>query len=446
MTYTTGTITLTNGSAAVAGNGTGWATALIAGGVIYPQAAGNPLPIASVDSDTAITAATEWVGATGTYAYALQRQDDANQVIANAAALADYIQRLDNETLSALAGLTPAADKLAYFSGGSTAALTTLTSFARSLLDDANASTALTTLGVSTFAKTLLDDADASAALTTLGVSAFAKTLMDDADASAALTTLGVSAFAKTLLDDADASSARDTLGAQAALGYTPVDADAPNVTGSLISTGWFVSGGAFNNTRSLILQQSADAGAVRAEMQALERIGFYYTWLFRLSAGGASVDMEFRSDGSLTVPGSINGASKNFLIDHPLDPTNRDLTFASTESPHYGVEAWGVARLEGGRVTVNIDSASNLTAGTWEALTQNTIVTSLQNQEGFARLRPGPVAGGQFEIIADDETCGDLVAWRAVADRNDTIIRTLGNADPETGLLIPEADKAGSV
>ncbi|MEO1989618.1 MAG: hypothetical protein ABGX47_23665 [Martelella sp.] len=423
MNYTTGTITLTNGSAAVTGNGTGWATALIAGGVIYPQAAGNPLPIASVDSNTAITAETEWTGATGTYAYALARQDDANQVIANASALADYIQRLDNETLSALAGLTPAADKLAYFSGSSTAALTTLTPFARTLIDDANASTALTTLGVS----------------------AFAKTLLEDADASAALTTLGVSAFAKTLLDDADASSARVTLGAQAALGYTPVNAATPNVTGSLVSTGWFVSGGAFNNTRSLILQQSAAAGAVRAEMQALERIGFYYTWLFRLSAGGASVDMEFRSDGSLTVPGSINGAAKNFLIDHPLDPTNRDLTFASTESPHYGVEAWGVARLEGGRVTVDIDATSHLTAGTWAALTQNTIVTSLQNQDGFARLKPGPVAGGQFEIIADDETCGDLVAWRAVADRNDTIIRTLGNADPETGLLIPEADKAGA-
>ncbi|MAU22535.1 MAG: hypothetical protein CMH13_18730 [Martelella sp.] len=196
MNYTTGTITLTNGSAAVTGNGTGWATALIAGGVIYPQAAGNPLPIASVDSDTAITAATEWVGATGTYAYALQRQDDANQVIANAAALADYIQRLDNETLSALAGLTPAADKLAYFSGASTATLTTLTSFARSLLDDANASTALTTLGVSAFAKTLLDDTDASAALTTLGVSAFAKTLLDDIDASAARETLGAASSA----------------------------------------------------------------------------------------------------------------------------------------------------------------------------------------------------------------------------------------------------------
>ncbi|MEO1986252.1 MAG: hypothetical protein ABGX47_06285 [Martelella sp.] len=417
--YATGTITLTNGSRAIAGDGTGWATALIAGGVIYPQAAGNPLPIASVDSDTAITAATEWVGASGSYAYALQRQDDANQVIANATALADYIRRLDNETLSALAGLTPEADKLPYFNGESSAALTALTSFARSLLDDANA----------------------GAALTTLGVSAFAKTLLDDADAAAALATLGVSEFAKSLLDDADAAAARQTLGAQPILGFSPVNAAIPEMTQTLYVKGWETTPG-YGLTRAIVLQQSDVPGSVRAVWRAQERQGYYYSVFWDLNFGNDGRRLEFRSDGSFHVSGAINGSAKNFLIDHPLDPFNRDLTFSSTESPHYGVEAWGIARLEGGRAAVDIDAASNLTAGTWAALTQNTIVASLQNQEGFARLRPGPVAGGQFEIIANDDACGDLVAWRVVADRNDPVVRTLGNAHPETGLLIPEAEK----
>lgn len=66
----------------------------------------------------------------------------------------------------------------------------------------------------SAFALTLLDDADADTALTTLGVSAYAKTILHDANASAALTTLGVSAFAKTILDDADADAVRTTIGA----------------------------------------------------------------------------------------------------------------------------------------------------------------------------------------------------------------------------------------
>ncbi|MCX6069746.1 MAG: phage tail protein [Chloroflexi bacterium] len=44
-------------------------------------------------------------------------------------------------------------------------------------------------------------------------VSTWAKTLLDDVDASAGLGTLGFSAWAKTLIDDADAATARATLG-----------------------------------------------------------------------------------------------------------------------------------------------------------------------------------------------------------------------------------------
>ena len=55
--YSDGTITLAQGTAAVVGDGTAWATSLLVGGVIYVEAAGgNALPIASVDSDTMITA------------------------------------------------------------------------------------------------------------------------------------------------------------------------------------------------------------------------------------------------------------------------------------------------------------------------------------------------------------------------------------------------------
>lgn len=136
-------------------------------------------------------------------------------------AVLDYVFSVVNP----LNGLTPAADKMPYYTSASASALATLTAFARTLLDDADASTALSTLGVSTFIKTLLDDADAATARATIGAQASDATLTALAGLTGAAdrlpyfngadtaTLATFTAFARSLLDDADAAAARATLG-----------------------------------------------------------------------------------------------------------------------------------------------------------------------------------------------------------------------------------------
>jgi hypothetical protein len=67
--------------------------------------------------------------------------------------------------LTAINSLTPAADRIAYYTSASAGAMTALTSFGRSLIDDADAATARTTLGLgtaATSAATAFQSADAT--------------------------------------------------------------------------------------------------------------------------------------------------------------------------------------------------------------------------------------------------------------------------------------------
>jgi hypothetical protein len=154
-----------------------------------------------------------------------------------------HVQAYD-ATLTSIAALGTGADKLAYTTNVDTWAETALTTFGRSLLDDSDASTARTTLGLAIGTNVQAYDATLLS-LASLGTGAdkIAYTTNVDTWAEASITTFG-----RSLIDDADASAAKTTLGLVIGTNVQAYDADLlalagiSGVRGDLLiygSTGW---------------------------------------------------------------------------------------------------------------------------------------------------------------------------------------------------------------
>ena len=136
-------------------------------------------------------------------------------------------------------------------------------------------------------------------------------------------------------------------------------------------------------------------------------------------SGGGLAIYDVLYVSGTLSVT-----STKNFLIDHPLQPTTKKLIHTAVESPRVDLIYRGTTQLKDGRAIVNIDrqcvgdESCAMEDGTFEALCRDPVYY-LQNTTDFNRLI-GTIDKNLLTVISEDVNSIATVNWMVVAERKD--------------------------
>ena len=140
---------------------------------------------------------------------------------------------------------------------------------------------------------------------------------------------------------------------------------------------------------------------------------------------------------GDLDVVGALSKGSGTFDIAHPTKGGDWRLRHSFIEGPTADLIYRGTVTLDGAGATVDLDTASGMTAGTWEALCRNpwSIVSS---------------SGNAVEWVLDGKTltitgpAGAVCMWLVIAERNDDHIHHSSIADAD-GHVVVEYERAPS-
>jgi len=140
----------------------------------------------------------------------------------------------------------------------------------------------------------------------------------------------------------------------------------------------------------------------------------------FTDSTGGTNVQrMSINNAGTVAIVGALSKGSGSFKIDHPLPEKTEThhLVHSFVESPQADNIYRGKVDLVDGSATVNIDTVSGMTEGTFVLLNTNTQCFT-SNESGWTAVK-GSVSGNILTITAQ-EACSDTISWLVIGERHD--------------------------
>ena len=131
----------------------------------------------------------------------------------------------------------------------------------------------------------------------------------------------------------------------------------------------------------------------------------------------------------------SKGGGSFRIAHPHPSKKYTHDLVHSFIEGPQMDLIYRGKVDLVDGTATVNIDTKSNMTDGTFVLLNRD-VQCFTSNETGWTAVK-GSVSGNILTITAQDNTCTDTISWMVVGERQDDKIKSLDMTDDDGNLIV---------
>ncbi len=117
---------------------------------------------------------------------------------------------------------------------------------------------------------------------------------------------------------------------------------------------------------------------------------------------------------------GSVSKYSGSFKIDHPLESKKdtHHLVHSFVEGPQADNIYRGVIALENGSATINLDTVSGMTEGTFVALNTNTSCFT-SNETDWDSVK-GSISGNTLTISCQNTSSTATVSWLVIGERHD--------------------------
>ena len=141
---------------------------------------------------------------------------------------------------------------------------------------------------------------------------------------------------------------------------------------------------------------------------------------------------------GNINCTGTLSKGSGSFKIDHPLPnmSNTHNLYHSFIEGPKADLIYRGKVDLINGNASINLDTVSNMTSGTFEALNRN-VQCFTSNESDWDAVK-GLVSGNILTISCQNASSTANVSWLVIGERKDKHMYDTNWTDDD-GFVIPE-------